>query len=503
MEFLVLTLLGLGIILDISGAFGKTEEENAGSNGDSTDGGGPDQDGQYSTGRHWTGPGDDNIMARASAKVHAGDGDDQIFAYGDATIFGGMGDDEIVAKNAGPTYGEAGNDSIDAFRGTSFGNDGDDTMFAYWDADVYGGRGQDVIDISGTGIAYGGSGGDHITTIFQGIGHGDAGNDTIYAGGESWGDEGDDQFTIALSGNSTLSIYGGSGNDTMIGDGPRTSTIYGGAGDDLMVTADLVLFGDDGNDTLISRFEGFATLFGGNGNDILTGEDAYGGAGDDTIFASFGKGYGDLGNDSIAAKFSYGGAGDDVLRLETFSGEGFGSNAEAYGGDGNDTLYGFANGFYDPEGTKLLSGGAGDDVIHAAWGERIDAGAGNDTVFAKDFDLAETQDILLGDGADYLVMSLGPDQTFGDFGGNVLVKDFNPTTDQLALIVMPSDLAGLSYSITPNLGGNYTEFAFADTDSGQTMTYRFDGVIALSAAHISLYANDAAVTLNQPYRTLA
>lgn len=490
MELLILALLGVGITLDVAGVFGRADA-------------GQDDPITAKSGTSWTGADDDDVTALASAKVHAGEGDDSISAFGDATVFGGMGDDDILAKNAGRSYGGAGDDSIDAYRGTSFGNNGDDTLFAYWDADVFGGRGADVIDISGTGTAYGGGGGDQLTTTFRGIGHGDGGNDTIYAGGEAWGDDGDDLFQIELVSKTTMSVYGGAGNDTMIGDGPITSTLYGGAGNDLMTSSDLVIYGDDGNDSLSSGLDGSSTLFGGKGNDVLSGNDAYGGAGNDTISASFGTGYGDLGNDSIAAKTSYGGAGDDILRLDAFTGEGFSSDAEAYGGDGNDTLYGFVFGTYESGGLKVLWGGEGDDVIRTFGGETVDAGAGNDTIFAKSFDQAETMTVIVGAGADDVVMSLNPDETYGDFGGDVLVKDFNPTTDQLALIVTPTDLATLEYSITPNVAGNYTEITFTQTSSTENLTYRFDGITSLSAANISLYADDAAVMSGQAYQTLA
>jgi hypothetical protein len=119
---------------------------------------------------------------------------------GNDSVISGSGSD-VISTGAGvdSINSGAGNDSINAYRGTSFGNDGDDTLFAYWDADVYGGSGQDLIDISGTGTAYGGGGGDEMITTFRGIGHGDGGNDTILAGGEAWGDEGDDLFQIELT----------------------------------------------------------------------------------------------------------------------------------------------------------------------------------------------------------------------------------------------------------------------------------------------------------------
>ena len=124
-------------------------------------------------------------------------------------------------------------------------------------------------------------------------------------------------------------------------------------------------------------------------------------------------------------------------------------------------------------------------------------------IFAQSFDGAENQGILLGDGADDLVMIVSSVQPVGDFGGDVLIKDFNPATDQLDLVVTPNDLTGLQYTITPNIAGNYTEIAFKQTNVPETLTYRFDGVTALSASNISLYANEAAVASGQSYRSLA
>lgn len=124
-------------------------------------------------------------------------------------------------------------------------------------------------------------------------------------------------------------------------------------------------------------------------------------------------------------------------------------------------------------------------------------------IFAQSFDDAENQGVDLGDGADDLVMTVSSDQAEDDFGGDVLIKDFNPATDHLALVVIPNELTGLQYTITPNIAGNYTEIAFTQTNVPETLTYRFDGVTALSASNISLYANEAAVASGQSYRSLA
>ena len=122
-----------------------------------------------------------------------------------------------------------------------------------------------------------------------------------------------------------ISIFGGSGNDTLALDetnGPLPSAqLFGGSGNDTLTggsSAD-VLHGEDGNDT----------LHGQGGNDILKG-----GGGDDTLF---------------------GGDGDDQL----------------FGGDGADTIDG-------DRGNDVAFLGAGNDLF--IW----DPGDGNDRVEGED-----------------------------------------------------------------------------------------------------------------------
>ena len=96
--------------------------------------------------------------------------------------------------------------------------------------------------------------------------------------------------TISLNGTSIPAIvFGGDGNDTLIGS-----------------TGNDWLFGENGNDRLLGN-AGDDLIFGGNGNDILEG-----GLGNDRLL-------GDYGDDWLN-----GGAGDDTL----------------FGGAGRDTMYG-------------------------------------------------------------------------------------------------------------------------------------------------------------------
>src|SRR4051812_41864170 len=119
---------------------------------------------------------------------------------------------------------------------------------------------------------------------------------------------GDD--AISFSGNHTVEIHAGAGNDRVLG-GPRNDVIFGDAGNDQIQAG----AGDD-------------TVHGG-----ADGDDVHGNAGDDWVFAEGGGGGGS------------GDAGDDHL----FGGDG---PDNVHGGDGMDTI--------------MTVGGGSSDV---AWGE--------------------------------------------------------------------------------------------------------------------------------------
>ncbi len=186
-------------------------------------------------------------------------------------------------------------------------------------------------------------------------------------------------------------LFGGSGNDTMIG----------GSGADM-------LFGQSGDDTLLGK-GGADFLFGGSGNDVLTGGD-----GDDQMF-------GEAGNDRMIWN-----PGDDSDLMEGGAGE---DTAEINGGNGGETFTITANGTrvrfdrVDPApfavdiGTTenlVLNANGGDDTISAT-GDlaaliklTIDGGAGNDTILG-----GNGNDTLLGgDGNDFIDGNQGNDLAF-------------------------------------------------------------------------------------------
>ncbi|GGA09870.1 hypothetical protein [Neptunicoccus cionae] len=336
--------------------------------------------------------------------------------------------------------------------------------------------------------------------------------------GSAFGYEGDDKLIGTKLSNDFL--YGGFGNDTLIGK----------AGDDF-------LFGQQGNDVLKAS-NGVDHMFGGSGNDRLYGARGYdqfhGGSGND-VFVSNGKGQ-DLISDfdtsedriDLAGRLSGwaeisanitkvdadgDGAWDDLqislggsksltlldvsqaeLSAEHFIGAkpadgvisgtishdliGSGgyedSQGEAVsGGDdivfglsGDDTIYGYKGGdeIYGGKGADIISAGSGSDFVEGAKGaDSVNGGNGGDMLFG-------------GDGRDRLIGGKGSDTLEGGTGNDVLkggggadsfvfsngdgqdtVKDFNVVKDGIHL----ADVA--SYTILETSAG--VEIHYNDTDT--------------------------------------
>ncbi|MDB5551956.1 MAG: Ca2+-binding protein toxin-related [Rhizobium sp.] len=175
-------------------------------------------------------------------------------------------------------------------------------------------------------------------------------------------------------------LYGGFGNDL----------ISGGGGDDF-------LFGEDGNDTLIGG-AGNDSLAGGDGNDILTGakgndtmegglgaDQFKGGQGIDTAdYSSATSGVTVYFHDAIALGYA---TGDTFVNMENLVGSAYadslqaGDNGKAFGGAGNDTIYGASYTTGDAAGT--IRGDAGYDTLRMDYGNTtawLQNGQGYDTV---------------------------------------------------------------------------------------------------------------------------
>src|SRR3984893_18153848 len=232
------------------------------------------------------------------------------------------------------------------------------------------------------------------------------------------------QATVA---NTTLiQVFGQGGNDTIAldesnGDLPAAQ-LFGGAGNDTLIggSGNDMLFGGAGNDTLLGK-GGNDLLFGGAGNDTLIG-----GAGDE-------QGFGQAGNDLMIWNP---GDGSDLFE----GGDGT-DTAQVNGGNGAETFTITANGsrgrfdrvspapFSLDIGTTenlVVNANDGDDVITAGNGLAnlihltIDGGAGNDTITGG----AGNDTLLGGDGNDVITGGRGNDTAFLGTGNDTFI--WNP-----------------------------------------------------------------------------
>jgi Ca2+-binding RTX toxin-like protein len=269
------------------------------------------------------------------------------------TVRGGAGDDTLIGNGSRNTLeGGSGDDTLVGGLGADIlaGGDGIDTV-------SYQERTRDVtVDLGGVGNN-GEFGEDDVITGVENV-FGGAGDDTLIGdAGANWlaGGEGDDTL-VGGGGNDYLE--GGEGND-MFPQGASSDgadTIVGGEGIDTVWYGDrtaAVVVSLDGlaNDGAAGEGDNVGTdvenVKGGAGNDTLTGNDAanrlMGGAGNDTLRGLGGNDVllGEDGNDKL-----YGGPGADIED----------------GGPGNDTFYQGST----PDGADLLIGGTGYDIVNYA-----------------------------------------------------------------------------------------------------------------------------------------
>ncbi|WP_460106694.1 calcium-binding protein [Pseudomonas sp. S3_E04] len=177
---------------------------------------------------------------------------------------------DVSQKGVNNATGGSGNDVLQGDAQTNWlaGGQGSDTF--------YGGAGDDVLLIDGDDLSANIHGGD--------------GTDIVQVLGEK-------SVYLNLTDANVEIAQGGRGNDVFVASGNSTVYIRGGDGDDVLIggSANDALSGENGNDTII----------GGAGNDVLRGhrgnDRIQGGSGDDLI---------DGGQDDDNLS---GGAGDDVL----------------------------------------------------------------------------------------------------------------------------------------------------------------------------------------------
>lgn len=264
------------------------------------------------------------------------------------------------------------------------------------------------------------------------------------AQGIDLGNDGDQDLTTSEA--EGLTVAGKGGNDTIDCSAYLAGglTIYGGPGDDLLIgsSAADVIYGQAGNDVIDAE----------DGNDVI-----HGSSGDDDVF-------GGAGNDDLMAEHTldgadeyYGGAGVDMLwysgrtaPISVTIGNGLADDGEVgeldlvdvdvenvVGGSGNDTLIGSAgnNYLYGGAGDDTMNGGAGSDSLYAdAGADLVDGGSGNDFLYGEagndELRGGTGQDILYGGGDDDLVIGGGGADFLGGDNGNDTLRG-GPGADTL------------------------------------------------------------------------
>ncbi len=297
-----------------------------------------------------------------------------------------------------------------------------------------------------------------------------SGDDTFDARNRAGGAKVNDRLE---SGAGDDTVYGGSGNDRLIGDAHVTVAgndgLYGGRGNDIMYGAGGIdrIYGNRGTDTAVfpaafkdlkiaSNSGGGYTVTTRFGQALIKGVERIGA--DDGIYErKSGGGWRKLSSTPGVAKampwsVKTGTAGNDTLRFDGFAAEANWTHGVGIGGEGDDYLlyWGFNN-------DGLLLGGKGEDFIeiHTGWTGMVRAygGDGNDHLAVyynggHSLDGGPGNDLIEpGFGDDWLTGGSGSDEfrfpvkiseetaTLGDeisFGDDI-ITDFVIGTDSIGL----------------------------------------------------------------------
>lgn len=256
---------------------------------------------------------------------------------------------------------------------------------------------------------------------------------------------------VLVSAINRVVVRGLGGNDAInttgliVNNSPISTWMYGDAGDDTINgSAGLDrIYGGQGNDTLDPGLRDVTTGFVNQGGDILNGDGGndlflgmqlpdyfippatityWGGSGNDSFWASTGKG---------ADRF-YGGSGLDTANYATRS------DNLILNANNRPTAVSAGSSELDTIGrdVEVLIGGSGDDLIVGAGGGIISGGAGNDTLIG-------------GNGPDLVLGGPGNDQIhtrdrFRDTvdGGDALTGD-----------IAEVDILDLTFNTLPSVGG--------------------------------------------------
>jgi hypothetical protein len=316
-------------------------------------------------------------------------------------VVGGIGNDWIIGN--GTNNFLIGGDGADVLRGEA----GDDTILADYDdlyGDLQGGAGEDSLVFNTPQAIYM----DVAARSFELV-IGGSGADYLYSSFATWNPDDPKQGGVTLiggDGNDTLA--GGAGSDVLVG-GNGADSISGGDGHDVVVIDESDYLGS------ISGGAGWydtLSITGANGTYIanlfdMGFENAYGGDGSDTIYASrsdsnyWQQKYNNFLSGGKGYDFIYGGAGADTYQWQR--------------GDGNKTFR--DRDYGEIKGDVIALMGVTADHVTISWGSNpaiVISGQGGGTIYVQGFGLSGPKDMLFVDGKLYdLTGIVTPVQGFG------------------------------------------------------------------------------------------
>ncbi len=227
---------------------------------------------------------------------------------------------------------------------------------------------------------------------------------------------------LMTGGGHSITLFGGSGSDSLSASGGSSITLMGGSGNDTLSAiggaSGIVMQGGTGNAVLNASGATSISMFGGTGNDMLTSTGGasitmMGGAGNSTLLSSGGSNLMMLSGSGNAASITmFGSAGQDSLASSG------GSFVTMIGGAGNDMLS--ANNVNN----LVQQAGNGTQALNVTGGTSITmfGSAGNDRLSAtgsmNDRTLVPVSGVVMIGGTGSVNMSVSLGSSVSMFGGS-------------------------------------------------------------------------------------
>ena len=283
-----------------------------------------------------------------------------------------------------------------------------------------------------------------------------------------------------------VTIDGAGGDDDLETESANVTLLGGAGADDILAYGlDAQIDAGDGDDN-VRAVSGTVVLGAGDDDATIYRGEAYGGTGNDIIYGYGSEATefynGDLSvvlpeGDPSDASKIYGEEGDDSLIVR-------GEGSEAYGGADND--------FLSVSGGAVAFGEDGNDTMQMSAGGTADGGAGDDTFVVTEFlhrDSSSSSAIVVTGGAGADTFEATVRNAYNGEADFMRITDFDPTEDLLQVDSYGSGNTVSNIDIVEASDGSYSEVrvTFDDPSSGLDpgiAVIRLDGVTGMTADQV-------------------